>query len=153
MIPQKPVTPPVLEDKVREKARTYPPCFSTVCPLREHCLHAIVVSYAPQEIYFNTSVNLCHPQAETENCSLYRSDKPVRMPYGLSAIYYDMPSRYERAIKNRLIAAFSRKRYYEYHNGTRPITPDVERTIRQVCLDHGWKQSLHFSGSTDEYLW
>ncbi len=153
MIPAKPVTPPALEDKIREKAKTYTPCFSSVCPLRERCLHAVVLPYIPQDCFVTTAINLCQPQAETAECAMFRSDEPVRLPWGLLHIYHDMPGRMERSIKNRLILTYGRKRYYEYHNGTRPITPDVEAFVRQVCRANGWTEDLHFGGYIEEYVW
>ena len=72
---------------------------------------------------------------------------------GLYTVYHDMPSRIERAIKNHLIHVYSRKRYYEYHNGTRPLTPDVERYVRQTIANCGWSQEPQFSGYVEEFLW
>ena len=48
---------------------------------------------------------------------------------------------------------YSRKRYYEYHNGTRPLTPDVERYVRQTIANCGWSQEPQFSGYVEEFLW
>ena len=136
-----------------EKADNYPVCFSETCPLREHCLHRILASYKPKDRIYITCVNLLNPQMQGEDCPQYRHDEPVRLPIGLSTIYYDMPSRIERAIKNHLINVYSRKRYYEYHNGTRPMTPDVERYVRLTIKNFGWTQEPNFAGYVEEYLW
>ena len=90
---------------------------------------------------------------QREGCPLFSKDEPIRMPVGLFPIYYDMPGRMERAIKNHLIHVYSRKRYYEYHNGTRPMTPDVERYVRQTLKAYGWTQEPTFHGYVEEYLW
>ena len=97
----------------------------------------------PEDFWFNL----------IPDCPQYRDDKPVRMPIGLCTIYYDMPSRIERGIKHHLIAVYSRKRYYEYHNGTRPLTPDVERYVRQVMINAGWTEEPRFLNYVEEYLW
>lgn len=146
-------TPKTREEIFAEKADNYPVCFSEKCPLREHCLHSILASYTPKDRIYITCVNLLNPQTQGEDCPQYRKDEPVRMPIGLSTIYYDMPSRIERAIKNHLINVYSRKRYYEYHNGTRPMTPDVERYVRQTIKNFGWPQEPNFAGYVEEYLW
>ena len=125
-------TPKTREQIFAEKADNYSVCYSTVCPLREHCLHSLLTSYKPQDRLYTDCVNLNNPKMQREGCPLYAKDEPVRMPIGLSTVYYDMPGRMERAIKNHLIHVYSRKRYYEYHNGTRPMTPDVERYVRQT---------------------
>lgn len=90
---------------------------------------------------------------QSEGCPQYCSDQPVRMPLGLKKMYYDMPSRLERAIKNRLISHQNRKQYYEYHSAKRPVTPDVEQLIRQTLLAAGWQQEPVFDGYVEEYLY
>lgn len=144
---------PETERLFTEKAGNYIVCFSASCPLRMHCLRSILTSYVPTDRHITTCVNLRHPQMQQENCPRFVSDQPLRMPYGLSAIYYDMPSRIERSVKNALIRKFSRKRYYEYHNGTRLLTPDAEKTVRDVLLSYGWTQEPTFLGYKEEYLW
>ena len=136
-----------------EKAKSYIVCYTTSCPLREHCLRSILTNYLPKDQFITTCINLSHPLMQQQGCPRYASDKPIVMPYGLSKMYYDMPGRVERAIKKHLITKYSRKRYYEYHNGTRPLTPDVEAYIRKTLLAFGWKQEPVFLGYTEEYLW
>lgn len=142
------------EEKIfAEKADNYLVCFNSQCPLHDHCLRWRVTPYISGN---SVSVNAVNPHYEgigTEQCFMYRSDQPVRMPVGLVHIYHDMPGRIERSIKNRLIATYSRKRYYEYHNGKRPLTPDVERFVRQVCRANGWTEELTFGGYVEEYVW
>ncbi len=146
-------TPKTREEIFAEKADNYEACYSDICPLRDHCLHSILSNYKPTERLYVTCVNLHNPKMQREDCPLFRMDEPIRMPKGLSAIYYDMPGRLERAIKNHLINVYSRKRYYEYHNGTRPLTPDVERYVRQVLKNYGWTQEPTFADYVEEYLW
>lgn len=141
------------EELFREKASTYTVCFSTACPLREHCLRAILTGYLPADNLVTMSINLNHPQTQTDHCPMFRSDTPVRMPYGLQNLYYNMPGRMERSIKSHLISTYNRKRYYQFHNGTRPITPDVERYIRKVLKDNGWTEEPQFSGYVEDLLW
>lgn len=147
------LTPKTREQIFTMKADHYNICYSTICPLREHCLRSILTSYTPQDRIFVQTVNLNNPQMQQPDCPQYRDDKPVRMPVGLCTIYYDMPSRIERGIKHHLIAVYSRKRYYEYHNGTRPLTPDVERYVRQVMINAGWTEEPRFLNYVEEYLW
>ena len=128
-------------------------CQSQSCPVREHCLRSILKDYVPENAPVVTEVNLRNPKTQREGCPQYCSDQPVRMPLGLRRMYYDMPSRIEHAVKNRLINLTSRKRYYEYHSGKRPVTPDVEQLIRQTLLAAGWQQEPVFDGYVEEYLW
>ena len=90
---------------------------------------------------------------QQRDCPRYASDQPLRMPYGLSNMYLDMPGRLERTIKNHFIGKYGRKRYYEFHKGTRALEPDVERYIRQTLKTFGWQHDPVFLGYTEEYLW
>ena len=146
-------TPKTREEIFAEKADNYEACFSTICPHRDHCLHSLLSAYKPEDRIYITCVNLRNPKMQREDCPQFRNDEPVRMPIGLSKIYYDMPGRMERAIKNHLINVYSRKRYYEYHNGARPLKPDVERYFRQTLKNYGWNQEPNFAGYVEEFLW
>ena len=141
------------EELFREMATKGVVCQSQDCPVREHCLRGILKDYVPEDYPVVTAVNLSNPKMQQADCPRYCPDHPVRMPLGLKQMYYDMPHHLERTVKNRLISLFSRKRYYEYHNGQRPITPDIEATIRQTLLTSGWQQEPAFDGYVEEYLW
>lgn len=141
------------EEIFTAKAANYPVCFSQTCPLREHCLHSIIATYNPKDRIYVTCINLSNPKMQQADCPMFRNDEPIRMPVGLSTIYYDMPGHMERAIKNHLINVYSRKRYYEYHNGTRPLTPDVEQYVRKTIKSYGWTQEPKFHGFIEEFLW
>ena len=95
-------TPKTREQIFAEKADNYGICYSTICPLREHCLHSLLTSYKPKDRLYTNCVNLNNPQMQREGCPLFSKDEPIRMPVGLSTVYYDMPGRMERAIKNHL---------------------------------------------------
>lgn len=127
-------------------------CQSQSCPKREHCLRNILKDYVPEQYPVATVVNLRNPRMQDEDCQQYCPDEPVRMPLGLKQMYYEMPGHLERSVKNHLIALFSRRRYYDYHCGRRPITPDVEQVIRQTLLAFGWTQEPTFDDYTEEYL-
>ena len=141
------------EQLFRQHADHYLLCFSTQCPLREHCLHALLNEYASRTNSVVTSVNLNNPMMQTENCPCYDKDEPIEMPVGIKPIYYDMPGRLEKLIKGKLIGYYSRKRYYEYHNGTLPLTPDVEQYVRRTAKEAGWDEPLTFAGTVVDYVW
>ena len=140
------------EELFREMAKNEAVCQSLDCPMKEHCLRSILTNYVPENYPVVTAVNLRNPMTQKANCPKYCSVEPVRMPLGLKRMYHDMPGHLERAIKNHLINLTNRKLYYEYHNGSRPITPDVEQLIRQTLHDFGWQQQPVFDDYTEEYL-
>ena len=146
--------PKTREQLFTEKAsKSYAICYSETCPLREHCLRWQLRGYTPKEHRMVTCVNLNNPAMQTEKCPVYRDDNPVRMPLGISKMYYDMPQRIARPLKQHLIQHFNRKRYYEYHSGYRPVPPDHEKYILKSIVSHGWKQPVEFNSYVEEYLW
>ena len=145
--------PKTRESIYREKAQRYVTCYSGSCPLREHCLRSLINQYAPKEPLVAKVINLNNPDTQTSRCPMFRSDEPVRMPVGLAPMYHDMPGWMERGIKNSLIHKYTRKRYYEYHNGTRPLTSDVESHIRLTLKEYGWEQEPKYKGYIEELIW
>jgi len=149
---QSKTAPEKRDDFFREMASNGAVCQSQSCPKREHCLRSILKDYVPEQDPVATIVNLRNPRMQTEDCPRFCPDQPVRMPLGLSKMYYEMPGHLVRSVKNHLIALFSRRRYYDYHCGRRPITPAVEATIRQTLLAYGWTQEPTFNSYIEEYL-
>ena len=87
------------------KAPSYILCLNNGCSRREHCLRWLATAYAPETPLSVRAVNPRNTDVAAGRCPLFRDSKPLRMPLGLTSIYHDMPSRVERSIKNRLIAA------------------------------------------------
>ncbi len=141
------------EQLFREKARTYTVCYKADCEKRDSCLRWILNDYVPTNTTVKNCVNIRNPQIASGECPMYSDAKPRIMPAGLQTAYFDMPGRLERSIKKSLIDALTRKRYYEYHNGTRPMTPDIEQLVRQTFLDNGWTEEPKFQKYVEEYLW
>ncbi|MBO7120127.1 MAG: hypothetical protein J6W03_07410 [Bacteroidaceae bacterium] len=107
--------------------------------------------YVPENFRIVTDVNLRKPKMQHKDCPQFCPDEPIRMPLGFKQLFYDMPGHLERDIKNYFINLFSRRRYYDYHCGRRPITPDVEQLICQALLNFGWQQEPIFDAYTEEY--
>ena len=142
------------EELFAEKAsKSYAICYSETCHLRMHCLRWLLRTYTPQDQRMTTSVNLNNPSMQTDHCPVYRDDTPVRMPLGISMIYYDMPQRIAHPLKQHLIQHFNRKRYYEYHSGYRPVPPDHVQYILKTVVSYGWTQPVEFDSYVEEYLW
>ena len=67
--------------------------------------------------------------------------------------YDEMPRKLEVAIKNDLIAQYTRVGYYNMRKAERPITADIEKYIEQVCRNHGWNEILQFDERKNEVVW
>jgi hypothetical protein len=151
---KKETTPKTREQLFAEKAsKSYAICHSQSCPMRSSCLRWQLQDYTPKDRRINACVNLNNPAMQTDTCPMYRNDQPVRMPLGISKIYYDMPQRIAHPLKQHLIYYFNRKRYYEYHSGYKPVPPEHEQYIRQAVIRYGWQQSIEFNAYVEEHLW
>lgn len=67
--------------------------------------------------------------------------------------YLCIPERIAKPLKQHLIHYFSRKRYYEYHNGTRPVPREHEQHILQAAKNYGWDKPIAFNSYIEDYLW
>ena len=61
------------------------------------------------------------------------------LKYGFTRLYDDMPPRIAKPIRQRLYVCFGRKRYFEMRKGERPVTPDQQKQIIEVCRQCGWQ--------------
>ena len=142
------------EKLFKEKAKTYLVCFHDRCPRHEHCLRWLVGRHVDPSVSIATCVSPLYAPAVEGRCDQYRNDQPVRMPVGMSQhFYHDMPAHIALSIRKALIAHNCRSTYYHYHSGRRPITPDYEALVRQVCQQFGWTQPLRFDGEVEDYVW
>ena len=143
-----------LAEQLKEKAEgSYTVCLSNECPLRQQCLRWLAHEYSRKDTYVADVVNLYNPLMQTRQCPMYSNSEPIRMPLGISRMYYDMPRRIEVTLKRHLINHFNRKRYYEYHSGYRPVPPEHEQYIHQAARRFGWPTPLEFNDYTEDYLW
>lgn len=141
------------EEILRKKTKGYVVCYSSKCPQREHCLRWQAAHRVKPDERIVTCINLLRPDTTNGSCQDYRDNKPVRIPKGMIHFYDNMPGKLEREIKSSLIARFTRVGYYKLRNGERQITPQIEREIAEICLEHGWSQPLVFDEYTEELLW
>lgn len=141
------------ENILRKRAQNYIVCFNSECPLHEHCLRWQTGHYVSERPYSVSCFNPRHRHAGSDSCPGYRSDHPQRVPRGMVGFYAAMPGAMERAIKSRLIECYTRVGYYRFRRGERPITPDVEQKITDVCRECGWTAAPVFDSYSEELLW
>lgn len=141
------------EEIFRERAPHYLVCHIERCPLRDHCLRWLVGRYADSRPLAVNSVNPLHPQVATQECPLYRENRIEVHAKGMVHFYDDMPKRKEANIRDRLIGMYNRRKYYEYRNGVRLITPEMQQDILRVCQESGWTAPPRYDGSEEDYVW
>ena len=141
------------EEILREKSEHYLLCYVNECSRHETCLRWLVGQQSKKEAIVTESVNPMNPEVREGKCPMYRENTTASYAIGMMHFFDQMTGQTERSIKNALIHLFSRKRFYEYRNGTRPIPPEVQKTISKVCLANGWTNEPQYDGWTEDYNW
>lgn len=141
------------EESLRAQAAHNIPCLIHECPLHETCLHWLTGQYYGGETHIVTCVNPYYPTVNSLQCSMYQKDDIVKYAVGMMHIFDDVPFPIARTTKKRLINLFSRKRFYEYRNGVRPIPPYEQQKIARVFQEEGWQGEIRYDGWKEDYLW
>jgi len=138
---------------LRQKSAHYLPCFINECPKHQTCLHWLTGEQTQDESPIITSVNPMNAHVKAGCCELYRENKTASYARGILHLLDIIPYNQARNIKRRLIKTFSRKRYYEYRNGTRLIAPAEQEIIARICQEEGWTGEIRYDGWEEDFLW
>ena len=141
------------EESLRAQAPHNIPCFMHECPLHETCLHWMINKYITGEHRIVSCVNPYHPTVNTPQCSLYQKDDIVKYAIGMMHIFDAIPYPIARSVKKRLINLFSRKRFYEYRNGVRPIPPREQNQIARTFKEEGWDGEIVYDDWKEDFNW
>ena len=141
------------EETLRKKSAHYLPCFIKDCPKHQTCLHWLTGEQTQNQSLVITSVNPMNPNVKAGCCELYRENKTASYARGIMHLLDMIPYTQARSIKRRLIQTFTRKRYYEFRNGTRLISPTEQEQIARICQDEGWTGDIRYDGWEEDYLW
>lgn len=132
----------------------YEVCFTTKCPLKNQCLRWLVGQQIPATRSFCICVNPQFEGVSTKKCAFYRNSEKVKLAKGMMHIFNnDMPRRVESYVRSKLFNRHCRTYYYEYRNGTRLISPDIQEEIRNLFREAGWDKEVQFDGYVEDYLW
>ena len=132
----------------------YEVCFATKCPLKKQCLRWLVEQHIPATRGYYTCVNPHYEGVGTKKCPFYRNSGKVKLAKGMMHIFNnDMPRRVETYVRSKLFNRHCRTYYYEYRNGTRLISPDIQEEIRNLFREAGWDKEVQFDGYVEDYLW
>ncbi len=129
-------------------------CLSDTCPIHEACLRWKVSRCVPPTLMQCKCVNPHYPEVGTEACPMRRPGEKVQMARGMMHVFNDdMPKRLEQAVRSALIGSWGRTYYFEYRNGTRLITPAMQKQVRQLFRKLGWEEEIQFDDYVEEYDW
>ena len=141
------------EERLRKHSAKYLPCFVDTCPRHENCLHWLTGKYTTDTSINILCVNPVNPNIKANKCELYREAVTGIYARGMMHFFEMMPRQIECNIKGRLIGIYSRKRFYEYRNGVRLISPEQQQQIARICQQEGWTGEMHYDGWEEDFLW
>ena len=128
-------------------------CFNKECYRREHCLRWLAKDYVPQETFVQKSVNLASEAVQGKDCPMFLKDQKVKMGKGMIHLFEDMPRKVGDTVKALLIKEYKRTYFYEYRNGSRLMTPSMQKHIANVCKENGWDEPVTFDEYVEDYEW
>jgi hypothetical protein len=147
------IWPSTLEEAYKARDPHYLVCFRDECPLHDSCLRYACGEYVDTRYYFVEAVNPKFPKVATSECPVYRKNETLMMKTGLTKFFEQMTGKQERAIRAHLISHYNRKVYYWLRNGVKPITPEDQQLIEDVCRLHGYNGPFVYDAEHKEWVW
>lgn len=122
----------------------YQVCFNENCQLRDKCLHYQAYLLQPEDTLGGSAV---FPSAwKSGQCSRFREVKQVKMAWGFSHIYKNVPH-YQRAEARRRVKCYfssGNGPYYRYHHGENKLSPSQQEDILKILAKYGSTENLAF---------
>lgn len=128
-------------------------CFNAQCLKADTCLHRLAAIYDTAEHPHIHAINpLCIP-ADTEQCPYFRSAQKVRVAWGITHLFDDVPYKHLHPLKNQLITHFGRGKYYRFFRKESGLFPEDQEYICKSFQQYGIQENPAFDSYSDEYRW
>lgn len=108
-------------------------CLNEQCAKREECLRYQLMRHV--------------------KCASFWTIRKIRVAWGLTKFYEEMPAKTARAIHAAIEAHFSHGQYYCYRNKTIGLLPTDQKYITNICRRYGWDKPPVFDEYTGKYDW
>lgn len=128
-------------------------CFNPQCPKGENCLCRLVAIHLPDHIQTVKAVNPKAYPANAEKCPHFRKADKVRLAWGTTTLFDNIPFKKARYVKNAVENLYSHATYDRIKHGVRSLPPKEQENIRQVFLRFDIKDTPIFDRYTEEYIW
>lgn len=136
-------------DKVPSR---YMHCFNHGCPQCSSCLHYLAGQAADENHTILLTLNpACYVNGG--GCPHYRSNKKIRVAWGVQFLWDEIPHKKAIEMKAELIRTFGRTLYYRYFRNEIGILPAKQQVIRNLFMKNGIYENPHYEKYTEEYDW
>ena len=127
-------------------------CFQADCPKSSTCLRYQAGKFIPVSVRHVQIINP-HLIAQTESCSEYLSDTPVRYAYGISHLFDNLPYNQAKDIKFEVVFQIGKSQFYRMRRGEIGLSPKHQQCIRNVFKKYGIVEEPVFERYESAYMW
>ncbi|MDO4755189.1 MAG: DUF6078 family protein [Parabacteroides sp.] len=128
-------------------------CFNHSCPKADQCLRALAAKQSASGNSFICIVNPAFYPSEGEVCSFYKKNEKVRMAWGITHLFDEVPYRKACELRKRLISHFNKSHYYRIYRKELPLTPTEQQYILRLFEQEGITKIPTFEFYTEECNW
>lgn len=127
-------------------------CFNGSCKEASHCLRYQITRFLPDTIWAVSVVNPACTDSDGK-CKAFMPDTPVQNAVGMDHLLDRIPYPVAKNIKQRLLAAYGKNKFYQFKRKERTFSSEDQRYVHQVFLSCGVEEEPVFDFWQPSYLW
>lgn len=129
-------------------AYSWPYCFNTGCQLQAECLRYQAALVLDSSVTSGTAV---FPSVDLHGkCPLFKPIRSIRTAWGFERLFDNVRTPDAPTLRRMLKDLLNGNgNYYRYHHGTRRLSPDQQKSIRQLFARMGY-DNIEFGHYQDE---
>lgn len=127
-------------------------CFNGNCKHADHCLRHQIIRFIPDRLWLVSVVNPARTDPNGE-CEAFMADTPVQFAVGMEHLLDRIPYQEAKCIKQRLLTAYGKNKFYQFKRKERIFSPADQLYIRKVFLSYGVKEEPTFDSWQTGYQW
>lgn len=131
----------------------YTTCQNSSCKNADKCLRQLVYRQLTKDNKFVKVLNPLLFPKDDEECKEFRTNKKIKLAWGIKNIFNEIPFSIAQSIKQDLIIYFGKTKYYRFCREERSISPKEQNAIKNIFVKNGIESDVSYSRFTEEYDW
>lgn len=128
-------------------------CFNENCPRKGECLRHLTALHAPKSIPAIKALNPAAYPADADSCPYFRSSQKMRLAWGMSTMFDDIPYRTAVSLKSAIHHLYPKTTYYRIAHQERPLSTKEQEEIARVFVQNGVTTPPRYDRYTEGYDW
>ena len=128
-------------------------CFHAACPRKDECLRHLAALHAPKSVPTLKTLNPAAYPKNVDTCAYFRSNRKVKLAWGITALFDKIPYATAIALKDSLHSIYPKTTYYRIVHQERPLLPAEQAQIARIFAQKGVNEPLAFDRYTEGYDW